>query len=141
MSPAQIIRTPHSFPPSFTGTSSSAENSHAQSPQQVLTRAFVASGELNAAFGRTSTASEQDFTSLLGTLQRELERKTLSFPDIAELANQLAEAAKGDQGGHWLGRDEQQTLKGMIDRCKSQLAHTHTHLMLLMICWLRFVKI
>ncbi|WP_259639150.1 HopW family type III effector protein, partial [Pseudomonas cannabina] len=90
---------------------------------------------------RTSTASEQDFTSLLGTLQRELERKTLSFPDIAELANQLAEAAKGDQGGHWLGRDEQQTLKGMIDRCKSQLAHTHTHLMLLMICWLRFVKI
>ncbi|PHN68828.1 MULTISPECIES: HopW family type III effector protein [Pseudomonas syringae group] len=124
MSPAQIIRTPHSFPPSFTGTSSSAENSHAQSPQQVLTRAFVASGELNAAFGRTSTASAQDFTSLLGTLQRELEKKTPAFPDLAELANQLADAAMGDQGGHWLGRDEQQTLKGMIDRCKSQLAHT-----------------
>ncbi|WP_024690709.1 HopW family type III effector protein [Pseudomonas tremae] len=124
MNPAQITHFSHSFPPSSSGTSSSAENSHAQSPQQVLTRAFVASGELNAAFGRTSTASEQDFTSLLGTLQRELERKTPSFPDIAELANQLAEAAKGDQGGHWLGRDEQQTLKGMIDRCKSQLAHT-----------------
>ncbi|WP_147463332.1 HopW family type III effector protein, partial [Pseudomonas savastanoi] len=50
MNPARITCFPHSFPPSFSRTSSSAENSHAQSSQQVLTRAFVASGELNAAF-------------------------------------------------------------------------------------------
>ncbi|RMQ58610.1 Effector protein hopW1-1, partial [Pseudomonas savastanoi pv. glycinea] len=86
MNPDRITCFPHSFPPSFSRTSSSAENSHAQSSQQVLTRAFVASGELNAAFGRTSTAFAQHFTRLLATLQHELERKTQPFTDLAQLA-------------------------------------------------------
>ncbi|RMU44752.1 Type III secreted effector hopPmaA [Pseudomonas savastanoi pv. nerii] len=82
---------------------------------------LVASGELNAAFGRTSTAPTQDFTRLLGAVQRELERAITSFPAVAELANQLAEAAMGK---HWSAHDEQQALKEVIDRCTSQQAHT-----------------
>ncbi|RML75563.1 hypothetical protein ALQ90_200125 [Pseudomonas savastanoi pv. savastanoi] len=93
MNPAQITRPSQLFLASISTASSEAESSHAQSPQQARTRAFVASGELNAAFGRTSTAPTQDFTRLLGAVQRELERAITSFPAVAELANQLAEAA------------------------------------------------
>ncbi|KAA8690538.1 HopW family type III effector protein [Pseudomonas caricapapayae] len=125
MNPAQITRSSHLLLPVVPGTSSEAESSHAQSPQQVRTRAFVASGEVNMAFGRTSTAAAQDFTSLLSTLRHELESQAPSFPSAAELGNLLAEAAMGEQGGHWLDSDEQQALKGLIDRCASQLAHTH----------------
>ncbi|EPM46612.1 HopW family type III effector protein [Pseudomonas syringae] len=121
MNPAQITRLSQSFLPSISPASFEAESSHAQSPHQTRTHAFVASGELNAAFGRTSTSPTQDFTRLLGAVQRELESESTSFPAVAELANQLAEAAMGE---HWPGHDEQQVLKGVIDRCTSQLAHT-----------------
>ncbi|NAT26159.1 hypothetical protein CU665_26445 [Pseudomonas syringae pv. actinidifoliorum] len=70
MNPAQITRLSQSFLPSISPASFEAESSHAQSPQQTRTHAFVASGELNAAFGRTSTSPTQDFTRLLGAVQR-----------------------------------------------------------------------
>ncbi|MCX8958741.1 HopW family type III effector protein [Erwinia psidii] len=126
MNPAQISRSSHSFLPNVSDVSHEARNSHAQSSPQGRTQAFIASGELNAAFGRTSTAAAHDFTNLLGTFQRELEKNPLSYLVVAELGSQLSEASLGEQGGHWLGNDEQQALKGMIDRCTRQLADTST---------------
>lgn len=124
MNPAQITRSSHSFLPNAASASQEAGSSHAPSSQQARTRAFIASGKLSAAFGRTSTAGPHDFTSLMDTLQRELERKPTSFSAIAELSSQLSESALAGQGHHWLGNEQQQTLKGLIDRCTSQLAHT-----------------
>ncbi|MEW5289258.1 HopW family type III effector protein [Erwinia papayae] len=124
MNPAQIARASHSCMPMASGGSGAIDKSDAQSSRQARTRAFVASGKLSTAFGRSSTASAQDCTSLLHTFQRELEKSPQSFPAIAELAGQLSEAALGEQNGHWLGNEQQQTLKEMIDRCTSQLAHT-----------------
>ncbi|MDU8432347.1 HopW family type III effector protein [Pseudomonas syringae pv. actinidifoliorum] len=123
--PPQITRSSYSSLPDASHASSDAASSLEQSPQQVRTKAFVASGKLDVAFGSRSTAPAQDSVHLLATFRRELAKKNPSYPAVAQLGQELADAAMTEQGWHQLANgDQQQALKEAFDDCTRQLADT-----------------
>ncbi|KPX32092.1 Type III effector HopAE1 [Pseudomonas coronafaciens pv. garcae] len=122
MMPSQITRSSHSSLPDAAPASSDAASSCEQTPQQARTTAFVASGELAVAFGRTSAVPVQDPVRLLSNLQRELGKTHPSWPDVAQLGQDLAEVAMTEQGWHQLASEDQQpALKNVLDHCTKSL--------------------
>lgn len=97
------------------------------SPQQAQTRAFITSGALGPLLGLTATAPRHATGEVLEQLKQHLGCEQPSLAHLAQLSQQLAEAAVTTNGGQALAAPEQQrTLQSVLEQCKARLELTPT---------------
>lgn len=95
------------------------------SPQLAQTRAFIASGELGPLLGLTAMAPRYATGEVLEQLKQHLGCEQPSLAYLAQLSQQLAEAAVTANGGQALAAPEQQkALQAVLAQCKARLGQT-----------------